>query len=75
MIIKADQIRVGTQLAEEDGFLFEVVEILEETDEAITVRLCSDFSSVESHWTQKLDNSPGGLVKTFLKTTQLNGIA
>ena len=44
-IITANQIKVGTQLAEADGFLFDVTEIVKETPKTITVRLCSDFSS------------------------------
>ena len=30
-IIKAEQIKIGTQLAEADGFLWDVVEIIKET--------------------------------------------
>ena len=48
MIINAGQIRTGSQLAEADGFLWDVVEIVKETPKTITVRLCSDFSSFEN---------------------------
>src|SRR5690348_17718995 len=48
MIITAASIKVGTQLAEADGYLFDVVEIVKETEKSITVRLCSDFSSFQS---------------------------
>lgn len=75
MIIKASEIKVGTRLAEADGFLFDVVEIIKETPKTITVRLCSDFSSFKSHWTIKPDGTPGGIVKTFRKSTMLYGIA
>lgn len=75
MIIKANEIKVGTQLAEADGFLFDVVEIVKETSKTITVRLCSDFSSIPAHWTTKPDGTPGGVLKTFRKTTKLYGIA
>lgn len=75
MIIKASEIKVGTQLAESDGFLFEVAEIIKETPKTITVRLCSDFSSYESHWKVKRDGSKGGIVKTFRKTSKLYGVA
>lgn len=75
MIITANQIKVGTQLAESDGFLFNVVEIIKETPKTITVRLCSDFSSFENHWTIKRDGTKGGIIKTFRKTTRLYGIA
>ena len=75
MIIKANEIKVGTQLAEADGFLFDVVEIVKETHKTITVRLCSDFSSIPAHWTIKPDGTPGGVLKTFRKSTKLYGIA
>lgn len=73
MIITAASIKVGTQLAEGDGFLFDVVEIVKETEKSITVRLCSDFSSFQSHWTIKRDGTPGGILKTFRKTSRLYG--
>lgn len=74
MIILAGEIKVGTQIAEADGFLFDVVEIVKETPKTITVRLCSDFSSIKTHWTIKPDGTPGGIVKTFRKSTRLYGI-
>lgn len=75
MIITANDIRVGTQLAEADGFLFDVVEIVKETSRTITVRLCSDCSSFKNHWTVKPDGTHGGVIKTFRKSTRLYGIA
>lgn len=74
MIIKANDIKVGTQLAEADGFLFDVAEIVKETPKTITVRLCNDFSSFTSHWTIKPDGTPGGVLKTFRKSSRLYGI-
>ena len=74
MIIQAKDIKVGTQLAEADGFLFDVVEIVKETEKTITIRLCSDFSSIPAHWRTKLDGTPGGVIKTFRKSTKLYGI-
>lgn len=74
MIIKASEIRVGTQLAEADGFLFDVAEIVKETPKTITVRLCSDFSSFKSHWSTKPDGTPGGVIKTFRKSSSLYGV-
>ena len=71
MIIKAKDIIVGTQLAEADGFLFDVTEIVKETEKSITVRLCSDFSNFKNHWTVKPDGSKGGILKTFRKSTML----
>lgn len=73
MIITAASIKVGTQLAEADGFMFDVTEIVKETEKSITVRLCSDFSSFQNHWTTKRDGTPGGIVKTFRKSSRLYG--
>lgn len=69
MVINADKIKIGTQLAEPDGFLFTVAEIIKETPKTITVRFCSDFSSINQHWTAN-----GGIIKTFRKSTKLYGI-
>lgn len=74
MIIKASELKVGSQVAEADGFLFDVVEIVKETEKSITVRLCSDYSSVKNHWTIKPDGSQGGILKTFRKSTRIYGI-
>lgn len=74
MIIKADELKVGSQIAESDGFLFDVVEIVKETEKSITVRLCSDFSSIKNHWTTKPDGTKGGILKTFRKSTKIYGI-
>lgn len=74
-IISASEIKVGTQLAESDGFLFEVVEVVKETPKTITVRLCSDFSSFSAHWTTKPNGEQGGIIKTFRKSSKLYGIA
>lgn len=75
MIIKAGEIKTGTQSAAADGFLFDVVEIVKETPKTITVRLCGDFSSIPAHWTTKPDGTPGGVLKTFHRSTKLYGIA
>lgn len=74
-IILASEIKVNTQLAESDGFLWDVVEIVKETPKTITVRICSDFSSIPAHCTIKPDNTPGGVLKTFRKSSRLYGIA
>ncbi len=74
MLIKAKDIKVGSQLAESDGFAWDVVEIVKQTEKSITVRICSDFSSFENHWTVKRDGTPGGVIKTFRKSTALYGI-
>lgn len=75
MIIKAGELRVGSQVAEAGGFLFDVAEIVKETPKTITVRLCSDFSSIKNHWTINPDGTPGGVLKTFRKSTRVYGIA
>lgn len=74
MIIKASELKVGSQVAEADGFLFDVVEIVKETEKSITVRLCSDYSNIKNHWTIKPDGSQGGILKTFRKSTKIYGI-
>lgn len=74
MIISANQIQTGVQLAEADGFLWDVVEIVKETPKTITVRLCSDFSSFEKHWKTKRDGTPGGIIKSFRKSSKLYGV-
>lgn len=73
-VIRAGTLKIGDQLAEADGFLWDVAEIVETTDTAITVRLCSDFSNFSDHWTQKPDGKPGGVRKTFKKDDMLRGI-
>ena len=70
-IISASEIKVGSQLAEADGFLWDVAEIVKETPKTITVRICSDFSSFQAHWTVKMDGTPGGILKTFRKASRL----
>lgn len=72
--LQAKDIRIGTQLAEADGFLFDVVEIIKQTPKTITVRLCSDFSSMTNYWTTKPNGYKGGIIKTFQKSTYLYGI-
>jgi hypothetical protein len=70
MLIKASEIKPGVQLAEADGFLWDVTEIIKETPKTITVRLNSDFSSFKKHWY----GNPG-ITKTFRKTSVLHGVA
>ena len=67
--IKASEIRIGTQLAESDGFLWNVTKIVKETEKTITVKLNSDYSSFKKHWT-----TGEGVIKTFRKTSKLYGI-
>ena len=65
--IKACEIKVGAQIAEPDGFLWQVSEIVGSTPATVTLRLCSDFSSFPAHW-----KSNGGVVKTFSKSALLS---
>lgn len=65
-VIKASELKVGMQLPEADGFLFDVVEVVKETPKTITVKLASDFSSFRSHWACN-----GGVLKTFRKETKI----
>lgn len=64
--INACDLKVGDQLSESDGFLWEVTEIIKETEKTITIRLNSDFSSLKSHWKGNV-----GVVKRFKKNTSL----
>ncbi len=73
-IITASEIKPGMQLPEADGFLFDVIEVDKETSKTITVRLASDFSSIEKHWTIRKDGQPGGVLKTFRKSTRLYAV-
>ena len=75
MIINAAELKVGSKVAESDGFLFDAAEIVKETEKSITVRLCNDFSSIPTHWTFEKDGTPGGIIKTFRKSTRIYGIA
>jgi len=73
-LIRAGDLKKGDQLAEEDGFLWDVAEIVEATETEVTVRLCSDFSSFKEHWTKKPGGKPGGVIKTFSPDDLLWGI-
>lgn len=66
-ILKAKDIRIGIQLAEVDGFLFEVIEIIKQIPKTITIRLCSDFSSMTNHWSTESTGDRTVLSKLFIK--------
>ena len=70
MIIKAQGLKVGDQVSEQDGFLWDVTEIIKETEKTITVKLNSGFSSFKEHW-----SNGAGIVKTFRRRSSLCGIA
>lgn len=64
-----------TALIDQDiQFYIDVVEIVKETEKTVTVRLCSDFSSFPAHWRTQKDGTPGGVIKTFRKSTKLYGV-
>ena len=68
-LIQAGDLAVGDQLAEADGFLFDVGAIVKTTPHTITVRFHSDFSSFRNHW-----HDGPGVEKTFRKSSMLRGI-
>ncbi|AFM40469.1 hypothetical protein Desaci_1452 [Desulfosporosinus acidiphilus SJ4] len=70
MLLKAQNLKVGDQLAEDDGFLWDITEIINETETSMTVRLNSDFSSFKDHW-----RSGQGCLKTFDKRSILQGVS
>lgn len=72
--IFAGDLKTGSQLAESDGYLFDV-EVIKQTAKTITVRLYSDFSMIKTLWNIKPDGTKGGCIKTFRKTSKLYGIA
>lgn len=69
-LVKASDLKVGSQLSEADGYLFNVIEVVKETSKTITVRLASDFSMMRNHWACN-----GGVLKTFRKSSLLYGVA
>ena len=68
-VMLAADLEVGDQLAEGDGFLFEITEIVKRTRCTITVRFHSDFSSFKEHW-----HDGPGIVRTFRKPSELRGL-
>jgi hypothetical protein len=63
--IKASEMKKGTMIFENDGFMWEVIDIVKQTPKTITVKIKSEFSSYKSHW--------DGIDKTFKKTSVLYG--
>ena len=68
LTVQGNDIRIGTQLAEADGFLFEVIAIVRETPQYKVVKLASDFSSFKSHW-----RINGGKERRFKKSCRYYG--
>lgn len=65
-VIKASEIKVGYTIPESDGFLFEVKEIIKETEKTITVRLINDTTIDKRCWSVN-----GGLTKNFRKSSNI----
>lgn len=65
--IKVSEVAVGDQIPDEDGFLFEVIEIDEQSEREIELTLASDFSSIPKHW-----KCNGGVPATFAKDSCIN---
>lgn len=65
--IKVSEVAVGDQIPEEDGFLFEVIEIDELSDQEIELTLASDFSSIPKHW-----KCNGGVPVKFPKDSHIS---
>lgn len=64
-IAKAGHLEVGDQVAEADGFLFEIVKI-DRTSAMTTIYLASDFSSM-----RKFHKCNGGVPKTMRSSTKV----
>ena len=71
-IITAGELKKGSKIAESDGFLFDVVEVVKETEKSITVRICSNFTSFKQYWTIKPDGTKGN--KNLRNYISLNGV-
>lgn len=48
--VKMSEVSVGDQVPEEDGFLFDVIEVNEVAGGEIELMLASDFSTNKNHW-------------------------
>lgn len=65
-VIEARQLKVGDQVAEADGFLWDVAAVeWSVTGRRVTLTLCSDFSSFKSHW------RGAGVKKTLRASTRV----
>jgi len=62
-IKRAGELVVGDQVAEADGYLLTVKEIVKRTEKTITVKLTSDFSPMRA--------VRDGIVHTFRRTTRV----
>jgi DNA-directed RNA polymerase alpha subunit len=64
--ILASEIKVGYTIPEADGFLFEVKDIIKQTEKTITLRLTNDTCISKNLWSEN-----GGIIKTFRKSTKI----
>jgi len=65
-LIIAGDLEIGDQIAESDGFLLTVIEVVKETAKTISVKLYSDFSSMKSF--------QEGKIITFRKSTKVYAV-
>lgn len=65
-IVKACEVSIGDQIPEEDGFLFDVIDVEEISETEVELTLASDFSSIPKHWACN-----GGVTQKFSKQDQL----
>lgn len=65
-IVKACEVSIGDHIPEEDGFLFNVIDVDEVSETEVELTLASDFSSLTKHW-----ECNGGVRQKFSKRDQL----
>jgi hypothetical protein len=66
-IVRVADLCVGDQVAESDGFLFDIIAITPSASgKTVTFTLASEFSSFKSHWAQN-----GGVKKAFRANSRL----
>jgi len=65
-IKQAQEIRVGDQLLETDGFLLDVITVKQISPKTVELSIASDFSSNSSHWATN-----GGQKQRYSITTLL----
>lgn len=49
-VVKASDVIVGNQIPEEDGFLFDVIDVEDVSASEVEITLASSFSSNPAHW-------------------------
>lgn len=61
-IVKACNVSIGDQIPEQDGFLFDVIDVEEVSENEVELTFASDFSSFPRHW-----KCNGGVIQRFSK--------